>query len=101
VATSLHPIYRTDPIALERAYFLYALLQHIPIDFASHAIRIMWHVHQVTTNSTLPFEGLIMRLVGMVNVNASDRGDVQKPSRPLTKNFINMSLGHLSKEAAQ
>jgi hypothetical protein len=34
VAASLHLISSINPIALERVYFLYTSLQHIPINFA-------------------------------------------------------------------
>jgi hypothetical protein len=97
VVECLHPISNIDPIALKRAYFLYALLKGILIDFATHAIRKMWNVHRIMTNIALPFRGLFMKIAKKVDVQASQGGDIQKSLGPFNKHFISMSMGHLTK----
>jgi hypothetical protein len=103
VAACIHPISSTDLITPKRAYFLYALLQDTPINFATHAIRTMGNIHRIVTNTALPFGGLIMKVVKMVGVQALHGGDIQKPLGPFNKRFISMSMGmgHLTKAASQ
>jgi hypothetical protein len=65
IATCIYLVYHTDLIAPESAYFLHALIQSTLIDFDAHAIRTMWNVHRIMTNTALPFGGLIMKIVGI------------------------------------
>ncbi|GLT70437.1 hypothetical protein SLA2020_425180 [Shorea laevis] len=99
VASRLHPISSIDPTTLERGCFLYALLEHVPIDFANHAIRVMWNIHCAPSNTALPFEGLIMKIVGRVGINASTGEDVLKAAGPLNKDYKNKSEAHLAEGA--
>lgn len=101
IATSLHPIHSINSIAYESAHFLYALLQHILIDFATHTIKIMWNLHWGAVNAALPSGGLIMRVAGQYVVQAPAGGDVQKLARPFDKNFLRRSETHLARITPQ
>lgn len=71
MVSRLHPISSIDPITCERGYYLYALLEHDPIDFASHSIRVMWNMQRTPSNTTLPFGGLIMYIAKRASIGAS------------------------------
>lgn len=100
VAPILNLVSSIDPISLERGYFLYALLELIPLEFPSHAIRVMWNIQCALSNAALPFEGLIMKIAGKVDISASIGEDILKAVGPLNKDYMNMSEAHLAAGAA-
>jgi hypothetical protein len=42
-----------------------------------------------------------MKIAGIVRIWTSHGGDTQKPLRPFNKQFIGMSIGHVTKAAVQ
>ena len=61
VSCNLWPIGHYSDFGVDRAAFLYALATEVPIDFASHAIRLMLAAF-VDGNLSLPFGGLITHI---------------------------------------
>lgn len=99
VMRNLHPIANWNPIADPVAYFLYALLEHHPIDFGSHAINLIWNLSQADKNATLPFGGLIMRIAKRFGIDPDVGDDIRKPSKPFDKNSIRINRAHLLSRA--
>lgn len=75
MVSRLHSVSSIDPITRERGYYLYALLKHVPIDFASHSISVMWNMQRAPSNVALPFKGLIMHIAKRASIDASTRGE--------------------------
>lgn len=99
VAGSLHPTTSTNPLMGPMAYFLYALLEHHPIDFGSHAINMICNLPRIDKNAMLPLGGLIIRIAKRFGIDPAVGGDIKKPSRPFNKHFIWKSEAHLLRNA--
>jgi len=62
------PVSHTNVLNGERAWLLYDLCKHTPVDFGSHIISVMREMYYSTAAPLLPIRGLITRIVKHMKV---------------------------------
>jgi hypothetical protein len=103
VSCNLWPIGHYSDFGVDRAAFLYALATEVPIDFASHAIRLMLAAFE-DGNLSLPFGGLISHIFAHLGIEPGEGEPVITFIASFDKRTISKSSGqvdhHIRRQAA-
>jgi hypothetical protein len=103
VSCNLWPIGHYSDFGVDRAAFLYALATEVPIDFASHAIRLMLAAFE-EGNLSLPFGGLISHIFAHLGIEPEEGEPVITSIASFDKRTIAKSSGqvdrHIRRQAA-
>lgn len=96
IRSHIHPVDSKDPIAYERALYLYAIWTHNPINFGNIAMALMKLVPFSNKNLLLPIGALITQIAKHHGI--STKGTTMwKKQLPVDHNFLNMSESHVKK----
>lgn len=94
-ASNLHPIFHTFSISEAKAHFLYALWAHMPIEFSTLVIWVIWATSRAATLRSFPFRGLINKITNVAGVSISDTENTMPPIDSVNYDTIRRSASHV------
>lgn len=95
VLQNLWPSNHQTEMDLDKAKFMFAMIDGVPIDFCSHAIFVMIDTFHDKVTS-LPFAGLITKIAKHKKVSISTSEPCQTPLGFLNKSTVQKSLAQIS-----
>lgn len=97
MTSNLYPISHYTNFVVDRARFLYAMIQEIPIEFGSHVCWVIIENFQTTNyHASLPFGDLITRLAHHKQVPISSIESCKKPMSAFARKTHRCNQAHIS-----